>query len=104
VEAGLGSADGVQAADRRRRGEGISIAAAGGERDRELSRCCVPLKFTAGLHHPIRHSNDSVQTKMHGFINVFAAAAIAYAHRAVDAQQVQAILEDEDAAGLPLRR
>ena len=59
----------------------------------------VPLKFTAGLHHPIRHSNDSVQTKMHGFINVFAAAAIAYANRAVDAQQLQAILEDEDAAG-----
>ncbi|MGE3181823.1 MAG: hypothetical protein AB7N71_09340 [Phycisphaerae bacterium] len=37
----------------------------------------VPIKFTAGLHHPIRHHNNSVATKMHGFINVFAAAALA---------------------------
>jgi hypothetical protein len=58
----------------------------------------VPMKFTAGLHHPIRHYNESVQTKMHGFINVFAAATIAHAHREVDARQVQAILEDEDAS------
>jgi hypothetical protein len=58
----------------------------------------VPIKFTAGLHHPIRHHNDSVQTKMHGFINVFAAATIANAHRQVDAKQAQAILEDESAA------
>src|SRR5262249_54512590 len=33
----------------------------------------VPLKFTAGLHHPIRHFSGEVQTKMHGFINVFVA-------------------------------
>ncbi len=37
----------------------------------------LPLKFTAGLHHPLRHYNDSVQTKMHGFLNVFVAALIA---------------------------
>ena len=57
----------------------------------------VPMKFTAGLHHPIRHYNESVKTKMHGFINVFAAATIAHTHREVDANHVQAILEDEDA-------
>ena len=45
-----------------------------------LHHCAIqdlPLKFTAGLHHPIRHYNESVQTKMHGFLNVFAAALIA---------------------------
>lgn len=36
----------------------------------------VPMKFTAGLHHPIRHYNDSVKTKMHGFINVFSAGIL----------------------------
>ncbi len=37
----------------------------------------LPLKFTAGLHHPIRHFAESVQTHMHGFINVLLAAALA---------------------------
>lgn len=36
----------------------------------------IPMKFTAGLHHPIRHYNDSVNTKMHGFINVFSAGIL----------------------------
>jgi len=30
----------------------------------------VPIKFTAGLHHPLRQWRDEVQTKMHGFLNV----------------------------------
>ena len=36
----------------------------------------VPMKCTAGLHHPIRHYNESVKTKMHGFINVFGAGIL----------------------------
>jgi hypothetical protein len=56
----------------------------------------IPLKFTAGLHHPIRHYGESVQTKMHGFINVFAAGVLAHARR-LNEEQVQAIIEDEDA-------
>ena len=54
----------------------------------------VPLKCTAGLHHPVRHFNTSVQTKMHGFLNVFAAAVLAFAH-GLSQVEVQAILEDE---------
>jgi hypothetical protein len=38
----------------------------------------VPLKSTAGLHHPLRHYDQSVKTKMHGFINVFCAGIFAY--------------------------
>jgi len=36
----------------------------------------VPMKCTAGLHHPVRHYNESVKTKMHGFINVFGAGIL----------------------------
>ena len=28
----------------------------------------VPIKFTAGLHHPLRQFRDEVKTKMHGFL------------------------------------
>lgn len=58
----------------------------------------VPMKFTAGLHHPVRHFNESVQTKMHGFLNVFGAGVLAVANN-LSAAQIQAILDDEDPAG-----
>lgn len=57
----------------------------------------VPLKFTAGLHHPIRHFNDSVQTRMHGFINVFVAGVMAHA-RGLKADELQPIIEEENPA------
>ena len=41
------------------------------------SICQVPLKFTAGLHHPIRHHSSEYDTEMHGFINMFSASALA---------------------------
>jgi hypothetical protein len=37
----------------------------------------VPIKFTAGLHHPLRQHREEVQTKMHGFLNVLGAAVLA---------------------------
>jgi hypothetical protein len=55
------------------------------------------IKFTAGLHHPIRHFNQSVNTKMHGFINVFVAGVLAHAHKLEEGSLVQ-ILSDEDPA------
>ena len=55
----------------------------------------VPIKFTAGLHHPIRLFHQSVQTKMHGFLNVLGAGVLAAEHR-WDVQQAAAMLEDED--------
>jgi len=38
----------------------------------------IPMKFTAGLHHPIRHYNKSVQAKMYGFFNIFIGGMMAY--------------------------
>ncbi len=54
----------------------------------------VPLKFTAGLHHPIRRFDENVGAYMHGFINVFAAGVLATAHD-WDAPEVTAVLADD---------
>ncbi len=56
----------------------------------------LPIKFTAGLHHPIRQFRDEVKTKMHGFLNVLGAAVLAAEHR-WDAHQTATMLEDENA-------
>jgi len=37
----------------------------------------VPFKATAGLHHPVRHFDAPLNGRMHGFLNVFLAAALA---------------------------
>src|SRR5436189_1663976 len=55
----------------------------------------VPIKFTAGLHHPLRQYRDEVQTKMHGFLNVLGAAVLAAEHK-WDVQQTARMLEDEN--------
>jgi hypothetical protein len=57
----------------------------------------VALKFTAGLHHPLRHYDAGVQTHMHGFLNVFGAGVLAHVHQ-LNEEQVQQILADEDPA------
>jgi hypothetical protein len=54
----------------------------------------VPIKFTAGLHHPLRQYREEVQTKMHGFLNVLGAAILAAEHK-WDEKQIVAMLEDE---------
>jgi hypothetical protein len=56
----------------------------------------VPIKFTAGLHHPIRQFRDEVNTKMHGFLNVLGAAVLAAEH-AWNEEQTSKMLEDENA-------
>ncbi|MDQ6624836.1 MAG: hypothetical protein M3Y69_01665 [Verrucomicrobiota bacterium] len=57
----------------------------------------VPIKFTAGLHHPVRLFHSSVQTTMHGFLNVLGAGVLAAEHQ-WDLLQTVAMLEDEDVA------
>jgi hypothetical protein len=54
----------------------------------------LPIKFTAGLHHPLRQYRDEVQTKMHGFLNVLGAAVLAAEHR-WDTDRTASLLEDE---------
>ncbi len=61
----------------------------------------IPLKCTAGLHHPLRHYNDGVKTHMHGFLNVFAAGVLAHVH-ALDAAALEPILLELAAAAFTL--
>lgn len=54
----------------------------------------IPMKCTAGLHHPVRHYNEAVKTKMHGFLNVFGAGILAYRHK-LEVDEIKEILDDE---------
>jgi hypothetical protein len=59
----------------------------------------VPFKATAGLHHPLRSVNkltyapDSASAMMHGFLNVFLAAA--FAQSGMDVDRLVELLEEQ---------
>jgi hypothetical protein len=55
----------------------------------------VPIKFTAGLHHPVKRFHQSVGTKMHGFLNVLGAGVLAAEHNWSE-EQTEAMLADEN--------
>ena len=55
----------------------------------------LAIKFTAGLHHPIRQFRDEVNTKMHGFLNVLGAAVLAAEHQ-WEIDEAVTMLDDED--------
>lgn len=61
-----------------------------GCRDRQLA-----LKFTAGLHHPVRMYRDEVKTEMHGFLNVFIAGMLAHVYK-LDHGKTAEILADDN--------
>ncbi|MBX3120106.1 MAG: hypothetical protein KF784_13650 [Fimbriimonadaceae bacterium] len=54
----------------------------------------LTFKLTAGLHHPIRHDNASVKTKMHGFLNALFATALHDQH-GLGIEEIDEILADE---------
>jgi hypothetical protein len=54
----------------------------------------VPFKATAGLHHPVRHYDDTMETEMHGFLNLFGAAVMAAEHD-LSVADVQLILQED---------
>ena len=56
----------------------------------------VPIKFTAGLHHPVRRFRDEVKTEMHGFLNVLGAGVLSAEHHWDEAQAIE-MLEDQQA-------
>jgi hypothetical protein len=56
----------------------------------------IPFKATAGLHHPVRHYDDGLDTEMHGFLNVFGGAVLAEEHE-LSTDDVQALLSEETA-------
>jgi hypothetical protein len=64
----------------------------------------VPFKATAGLHHPVRGSyrltydRDSASCTMHGFLNLFIAAALVRTNKANDDVLQQILSESNPAA------
>jgi hypothetical protein len=69
----------------------------------------LPFKATAGLHHPLRgeypltYEDDSPTATMHGFLNVFLAAAALHAGR-LDQDGAQRLLEETDGNNFHLAR
>jgi len=81
-----------------------------------IARCAelgVPFKATAGLHHPLRsvrsltYEANSREGTMHGFLNLFTAAAIAWSavhkgrpetRRQIDSSVLATCLADRDGA------
>jgi hypothetical protein len=55
----------------------------------------VVLKATAGLHHPVRHTDEATGITMHGFLNLLAAAAFGAAHN-LRASGLERVLAEED--------
>lgn len=60
-----------------------------------LAKHGIPFKCTAGLHHPMRHFDESVGGNMHGILNVWAAALFAYKGEQ-NLAVVRQVLEDEN--------
>jgi len=66
----------------------------------------VPFKATAGLHHPVRgehpltYDEGAPRRTMHGFLNLFAAAALA--HEGMSAAEIEAVLRETDATAFRL--
>lgn len=63
-------------------------------------RAGIPMKATAGLHHPMRgeyrltYEQDSASGSMHGFLNVFLAAA--WTRKELAEEEIAAVLEERD--------
>lgn len=56
----------------------------------------IPLKFTSGLLHPVRHFDQTLKVDMHGFLNVLAGGVFAQA-RGVDEAVIRTVLEERAA-------
>ncbi|MFN1835054.1 hypothetical protein AB2B38_007320 [Balneola sp. MJW-20] len=55
----------------------------------------VPVKFTAGLHHPYRHYDDQLNIDVHGFLNVFCTGILAYTQD-ITVEEATEILSDKN--------
>jgi hypothetical protein len=54
----------------------------------------VPFKATAGLHQPLRHYDESFRCHQYGFLNVWAATALALEHAPADLLLRALVAED----------
>jgi hypothetical protein len=57
----------------------------------------VPIKFTAGMHHPLRNHSPEMDVMQHGFVNMFAAGLLGWDGN-LSTDQIAACLGDETAA------
>ncbi len=55
----------------------------------------VPLKATQGLHHPFRHTDETLGAVVHGFLNLFTASVMAHAHD-LPVRRLTEIIADTD--------
>ena len=62
----------------------------------------LPLKATAGLHHPFRHQDPATGFVHHGFVNLLVAAALASEGEGVD--EITGALADDDPASFAFDR
>ena len=58
----------------------------------------IPLKFTAGLHHPVRRRAADPDVMMYGFFNVFGAAFLAHAAGLAEAELAACLAETDPGA------
>jgi len=118
VEVPLGDELGAILAVLRRRGASAKARTGGVVPDaipepaavaRFLAACAsagVPFKATAGLHHPVRaeqaltYEPGSPRATMHGFLNVFAAAA--FARAGAPASDLETVLREQDVSAFRL--
>lgn len=61
----------------------------------------VPFKATAGLHHPVRHTEAATGLPMHGFLNLLGGAAFAL-DRGLTAGEVAEVIAEEDPTAFSL--
>ena len=61
----------------------------------------VPLKFTAGLHHPVRGMDATEGVPMHGFLNVYGAGLLAHAS-GLEAAALLPVITETDARAFRL--
>ncbi len=63
----------------------------------------IPFKAATGLQRPIRHYDDGLDTEMHGFLNLFAAAVLAAEHQ-LDPEHIQTILLEETSSNFRFKK
>ena len=68
----------------------------------QCARADVPFKATAGLHHPLRNHNDSIDAMQFGFLNVFLAALLASDEDATP-DRLRSLLTRGDLTGIEFR-
>ncbi len=62
----------------------------------------LPMKATAGLHHPFRHTDPETGFTHHGFVNFLTVAALAT--QGVDAATLTEVVADEDPSSFTIDR